>query len=204
MEVERVARFLPWLSLASSSSLYLLSIDKIGAVTAIGVAVGSALALARELHGSPLAVKIFDGISLDIGGCLAPLALLLTMATQGFDATAFLLGVATYCLAASLLAKPSSSRISINVLAYSIPTTTILTALINDPHLACSLPLANFVGILLYTDIAYYIALYRGRTRRSFIVGGAGCMDALVIAPAICCSLLMLLTSIDFYTYLPR
>jgi len=204
LKLNRASRLLPWISLTLASLTYAASIGRLSILLILFAAIGSTLAIVRELYGAPLAVRLFNSISLDVGGCIAPLVLLSSMALQGFDATAFLLSTAVYCLAASILARPCTDRISINVLLYAIPTTIPLFLLVGNPINACSLPLSCFVGVLLYTDIAYYLALYRRKSSGTFVVGGAGCLDALVIAPAICCSILILLLSASLYTYLPR
>ncbi len=184
---------IPWISLASAS-LTLCVLLRLSLQLFIAFTLLSLILLAiREAYGKPLALGICSGLALDIGGFLSPLMIIIPFLAY-IKAPYVLLATALYSMTAATLAKPSPQSLSLNVIAYSVPPTITSFILLGANSLSV-IPIASFLGVLIYGDLAYYLATYRS-LNKTFIVGGAGGLDALVVCPAISTSIAIGLLSL--------
>jgi len=182
--MNKLTAVLPWISLSASTAI-LVSIVNISALlpTLLAITLASTLVAIREVSESPIAIAISKGFAIDIGGFLAPLVVSSVVAAYSTNYLQLLFATAAYSTIAATIARPSRRSISVNTIAYSVPTTLALLFVMGRSAALC-IPLASLLGVFLYVDVAYYLALYRD-TRRTFIAGGAGALDALVVSPAI-------------------
>ncbi len=190
-------RLLPWLSLVASTTLIRFELGiPVSLVAIVVIVVATGLVVVREIYGRPVAIAVSKSLALDIGGFVAPM-LLLTTFYLGASCRWWELALSTalYSLTASLLAKPSHTSVSLNAIAYSIAPTLILAALFGKSSYLYLVPLPSFLGILMYVDVAHFIATYRKR-RATFIVGGAGALDALIVGPAVACCVAAMTSSL--------
>ncbi|NPA96850.1 MAG: DUF1614 domain-containing protein [Crenarchaeota archaeon] len=182
----KLETILPWVSLSASLTVlaYTINPPSLPLITA-AIICSTVLVALRVSSSIPIAVAVTSSFAVDIGGFIAPLLALSALAATSPSYSDLLISTAIYSFIAATIAKPTGRSVSINILAYSIPTTLALLTLLGASAAPC-IPLASFLGVFLYADVAYYLTVYR-RSGRSFIAGGAGCLDALVISPAISC-----------------